>query len=132
MTTFNMQINNYRSKAKRVDATYDPTIPFPKIPMPSLSCTYLSTAGLDFICNLNLVIAWSHLATTDSFYARDGNRFFVKLSLSLYSLSLRESLHYNHSVPPTTHSKLFKNLRVDLYSSVIHHWNRQLKPYWVN
>ena len=54
------------------------------------------------------------------------------VKLSLYSLSLRESWHYNHSVPhhPPTHSKLFKDLRVDLYSSVIHHWNRQLKPYW--
>ena len=27
------------------------------------------------------------------------------------------------------HWKLFKDLRVDLYSSVIHHWNRQLNPY---
>ena len=30
-----------------------------------------------------------------------------------------------HTTPPET----FKYLRVDLYSSVIHHWNRQLKPY---
>ena len=25
---------------------------------------------------------------------------------------------------------IFKSLRGDLYSSMIHHWNRQLKPYW--
>ena len=30
-----------------------------------------------------------------------------------------------HHPPPLT----FKCLRGDLYSSVIHHWNRQLKPY---
>ena len=34
----------------------------------------------------------------------------VKLSLSLYSLSLRESWHYNHSVPH--HRKLFKHLEM--------------------
>ena len=39
---------------------------------------------------------------------------------------LAKSLHYNHrDHPPLT----FKSLRGDLYSSVIHHWNRQLKPY---
>merc|ERR1712175_45902 len=62
----------------------------------------------------------------------------VKLSLSLnLSLSLRDrdradtiiTLYHTTPPPPHHHQKLFKYLRVDLYSSVIHHWNRQLKPY---
>ena len=47
--------------------------------------------------------------------------YIVKLSLSLSTITLRESWHYNHSVPHHHHQKLFKYLRVDLYSSVIHH-----------
>ena len=54
------------------------------------------------------------------------------LSISLshdFSLSLRDrdradtiiTCHHHHR-------QLFKDLRVDLYSSVIHHWNRLLKP----
>ena len=61
----------------------------------------------------------------------------VELYLSLLSffISKRERERadtiitlYQHTTPH--HRKLFKDLRVDLYSSVIHHWNRQLKPYW--
>ena len=37
-------------------------------------------------------------------------------------------LHYIKIVK-LYHQKLFKDLRVELYSSVIHHWNHLLKPY---
>ena len=58
----------------------------------------------------------------------------ISLSLSIsQSLSLRDRDRadilitlYHH----TTHQKLFKCLIGDLYTSVIHHWNHQLKPYW--
>ena len=40
------------------------------------------------------------------------------------SLTVDIDWHYNQFVPPQT----FKCLRGDLYLSVIHHWNRQLKP----
>ena len=59
----------------------------------------------------------------------------ISQSLNL-SLSLRDRDRadttitlYHTTTPPPHHHKLFKYLRVDLYSSVIHHWNRQLKPY---
>ena len=50
------------------------------------------------------------------------------LYLYLYLLEREKAdtiitLYHHH------HCKLFKDLRGDLYSSVIHHWNRQLKPY---
>ena len=61
---------------------------------------------------------------------------FLSLSISLYlnlTLSLRDRDRADTiiTLPPHHHHhrKLFKDLRVDLYSSVIHHWNRQLKPY---
>ena len=63
--------------------------------------------------------------------------YFFSLPISLFislnlSLSLRDrdradtiiTFHHHHH-----HRKLFKCLLGDLYSSVIHHWNRQLKPY---
>ena len=58
----------------------------------------------------------------------------VKLSQSLnLSLSLRDRadtiITLYHTTPPILHHKLFKCLLGDLYSSVIHHWNHQLKPY---
>ena len=56
------------------------------------------------------------------------------LSICLYCLSLRDrdradtiTTLYHHTTPH--HHKLLKCLLGDLYSSVIHHWNRQLKPY---
>ena len=68
-----------------------------------------------------------------------GAHLFVKLSLSIsiylnLSLSLRDTNRADTKItlPHHTtllHQKLFKCLIGDLYSSVIHHWNRQLKPY---
>ena len=51
------------------------------------------------------------------FYMKATFLFIVKLSLSLFSLTLRESWHYNHSTTPPTHRKLFKHLEVT-YSQV--------------
>ena len=64
----------------------------------------------------------------------------VKLSLSLsilylslnLSLSLRDRDRADTVItfqPHHPHHTTENLLRVDLYSSVIHHWNRQLKPY---
>ena len=65
-----------------------------------------------------------------------GQGNIVKLSQSLnLSLSLRDRdradtiITLYHTTPPILHHKLFKCLLGDLYSSVIHHWNHQLKPY---
>ena len=57
------------------------------------------------------------------------------LSISIYlklSYSLRDRIradtiitfHHHH----TSHHQLFKDLRVDLFSSMIHHWNHLLTP----
>ena len=59
---------------------------------------------------------------------------FFKLSLSLnLPLSLRDRDRADTIItfhpPPPHHHKLFKCLIDDCYSSVIHHWNCQLKPY---
>ena len=57
----------------------------------------------------------------------------ISQSLNL-SLSLRDRdradtiITLYHTTTTPHHQKLFKYLRVDLYSSVIHHLNRQLKP----
>ena len=63
-------------------------------------------------------------------------KLFLSSSISLFSLSLSRSLRERERADTiitlyyhTIHRKLFKDLRVDLYSSVIHHWNCQLKPY---
>ena len=55
---------------------------------------------------------------------------FVKLSLSLsLSLSLRDRADTIITLPHCHHHrKLFKDLRVDLNSSVVDHWNLQLMP----
>ena len=67
------------------------------------------------------------LNDTDSSYIEF---LIVKLSQSLnLSLSLRDRdradtiITLYHTTPPKT----FQALKGDLYSSVIHHWNRQLK-----
>ena len=49
----------------------------------------------------------------------------LNLSLSLRDRDRADTIHYNH-VPPPHHQHL---LLGDLNSSVIHLWNRQLKPY---
>ena len=58
--------------------------------------------------------------------------FYFILSSSLRDRDRADTIITFHHPPtyPPTHHKLFKDLRVDLYSSVIHHWNRQLKTYW--
>ena len=54
----------------------------------------------------------------------------LNLTLSLRDRDRADTIitlyHHHHH---TIHQKLFKCLIGDLYSSVIHHWNRQLKPY---
>ena len=63
------------------------------------------------------------------------NEFLQTVKLSLY-LNLYLSLNLNLSLRDrdradtiiTFHQQLFKDLRLDLYSSVIHHWNCLLKP----
>ena len=73
------------------------------------------------------------------------HKTIVKLSLCL-SLSISQSLNLSLSMRDRDradiiitfhhHHKLFKDLIVDLYSSVIHHWNCLLKPilflHWKN
>ena len=49
----------------------------------------------------------------------------LNLTLSLRDRDRADTIITFHTTPPKT----FKDLRVDLYSSVIHHWNCQLKPY---
>ena len=50
----------------------------------------------------------------------------LKLSLSLRD---RDSADNKITFHPPTPPQTFKAIRGDLYSSVIHHWNCQLKPY---
>ena len=73
-------------------------------------------------------IAWTFCPFQGS-YLYNKITWIVKLHLSL-SLSLRERESWHWSLCTTPHHrKLFKDLRVDLNSSVIHHWNHQLKPH---
>ena len=74
------------------------------------------------------LIQWSHVILSSSLYLSLYCSIFLSLNLSV---SLRDrdwadtiiTFHYHPH-----HSKLFKNLRVDLYSSVKHYWNCLLKP----
>ena len=71
--------------------------------------------------SVNVKIHHYVLLAFHKYFASTGMIFFMKIVKLL-----AKSLHYNHrDHPPLT----FKSLRGDLYSSVIHHWNRQLKPY---
>ena len=91
--------------------------------------------------NINSTIKWWLLNTFVSMIRLDISNAFIPCcqALSIYqslnlSLSLRDrdradTIITLYHTTPHHHSKLFKYLRVDLYSSVIHHWNRQLKPY---
>ena len=53
----------------------------------------------------------------------------LNLTLSLRDRDRADTIITLYHTTTPHHQKLFKYLRVDLYSSVIHHWNRQLKPY---
>ena len=50
----------------------------------------------------------------------------LNLSLSLRNRDRADTIITCH--PTTSHSKLFRDLIVDLYSNVRHHWNHLLKP----
>ena len=109
---------------------------------------YISSVSFESIFKSNLVHASFVSSNSDFFYyllnvsctfkslsaVIKSNKTITQYSLYLSSLNLSLSLRDRADTiitfhPPPHHHKLFKDLRVDLYSSVIHHWNRQLKPY---
>ena len=92
-----------------------------------------SNLNLDFqygVQELGIAKAISHQHYKDSTTNNIGNCQGLSISQSLnLSLSLRDradTIITLYHTTPHHHQHLFIG---DLYSSVIHHWNRQLKPY---
>ena len=110
---------------------------------------YISSVSFESIFKSNLVHASFVSSNSDFFYyllnvsctfkslsaVIKSNKTITQYSLYLSSLNLSLSLRDRADTiitfhpPTTTPRKLFKCLIGDLYSSAIHHWNRQLKPY---
>ena len=83
-------------------------------------CTHSTLLHLSFVLYVTIMLFVEIIKLSLSI------SFYLNLSLSLRDRKRVETIitfdHHPH------HSKLFKDLRVDLYSSVIHHWNHLLKP----
>ena len=70
----------------------------------------------------DVMISWVLEDPQDWKYAFGGQFYISRAWLRVPC----QNMNTHRKLPPT-HQKLFKCLRGDLYSSVIHHWNCQLK-----